>query len=30
MFVGDSLGTLILLYVGAVALRRFRHIPNPD
>ncbi len=30
MFVGDSVGTLILLYVGALALRRFRHIPNAD
>ena len=24
MFVGDSIGTLIVLYVGAISLRHFR------
>lgn len=30
MFVGDSVGTLIMLYAGALSLRRFRQSPSAD
>lgn len=30
MFVGDSIGTLLVLYVGAISLRRFRPRPASE
>ncbi len=30
MFVGDSVGTLLMLYAGAIGLRRFRQAPSAD
>jgi len=30
MFVGDSVGTLLMLYAGAIGLRRIRQAPSAD
>jgi hypothetical protein len=30
MFVGDSMGTLLMLYAGAIGLRRIRQAPSAD